>query len=193
MAAFWEIAARSVSTLFFLYFVCLKYLFISRFGFGSWICIFNCSGSCSLLFYYFYKNSGIAVNDNWYQDVTESAEETVKEFLCATSKQTNSQNKNQVNIDASITAKDWTETGYDSDHYCEVDANDQAGNVGTLVDDADIENKYDQVFTFAPGEGQHQLCLYLVKDAEYLCFPSIFCGNRRPENEDWFEYIIVTL
>ena len=26
----------------------------------------------------FYKNSGIAVNDNWHQEVTESAEETVK-------------------------------------------------------------------------------------------------------------------
>ena len=25
------------------------------------------------------------------------------------------------------------------------------------MDDADIENKYDKVFTFAPGEGQHPL------------------------------------
>ena len=133
----------------------------------------------------FYKNSGIAVNDNWHQEVTENAEETVKEFLEVTAGQTNSQKKNQINKDASITANDWTETdGYDSDHYSEIDANDQVGNVDTLVDDADIENKYDQVFTFAPGEGQHPLSLYLDKDAEYLCFSSIFCGQRRPENED---------
>ena len=133
----------------------------------------------------FYKNSGIAVNDNWHQEVTENAEETVKEFLEVTAEQTNSQKKNQINKDASITANDWTETdGYDSDHYSEIDANDQVGNVDTLVNDADIENKYDQVFTFAPGEGQHPLSLYLDKDAEYLCFPSIFCGQRRPENED---------
>ena len=39
MATFWEIAARSVSNLFLLYFVYLKYLFISRFGFKSEICL----------------------------------------------------------------------------------------------------------------------------------------------------------
>ena len=133
----------------------------------------------------FYKNSGIAVNDNWHKEVTESAEETVKEFLEVTTEQTNIQKNNQINKDATLTANDWTETdGYDSDHYSEIDANDQVGNVDTLVDDADIENKYDQVFTFAPGEGQHPLSLYLDKDAEYLCFPSIFCGQRRPDNED---------
>ena len=133
----------------------------------------------------FYKNSGIAVNDNWHQEVTESAEETVKEFLEVSTEQTNSQKKNQINKDASLTTNDWTETdGNDSDHYSEIDANDQVGNVDTLVDDADIENKYDQVFTFAPGEGQHPLSLYLDKDSEYLCFPSIFCGQRRPDNDD---------
>ena len=39
MATFWEIAACSVSNLFSLYFVYLQYLFISRFGFKSGICL----------------------------------------------------------------------------------------------------------------------------------------------------------
>ena len=39
MATFWEIAARSVSNLFSLYFVYLQYLFISRFGIKSGICL----------------------------------------------------------------------------------------------------------------------------------------------------------
>ena len=56
-------------------------------------------------------------------------------------------------------------------------------NVDTLVDDAGIENIYDQVFTFASGEGQHPLSLYQDKDAEDLCFPSIFCGQR-PSSKD---------
>ena len=38
VATFWEIAARSVNNLFSLYFVYLKYLFISRFCFMSGIC-----------------------------------------------------------------------------------------------------------------------------------------------------------
>ena len=40
MATFWEIATRSANNLFSLYFVYLKYLFISRFGFKSGICLF---------------------------------------------------------------------------------------------------------------------------------------------------------
>ena len=39
VAAFWEIAARSVGSLFSLYFVYLCVLFISRFGFKSGICL----------------------------------------------------------------------------------------------------------------------------------------------------------
>ena len=39
VATIWEIAARSVSKLFSLYFVYLYYLFISRFGFKSGICL----------------------------------------------------------------------------------------------------------------------------------------------------------
>ena len=29
---------------------------------------------------------------------------------------------------------------YDSDHYSEIDSNDQVGNIDTLVNDADINN-----------------------------------------------------
>ena len=39
MATFWEIAARLVNKLFSLHFVYLKFLFISRFGFKSGICL----------------------------------------------------------------------------------------------------------------------------------------------------------
>ena len=94
-------------------------------------------------------------------------------------------NVNTENKNISITDKDIAETdGYDSDRYSEIDANDHVGNVITLVDDADIENKYDQVFIFAPGEGQHPLSLYQDKDAEYLYFPSTFCGQRPPSKDE---------
>ena len=94
-------------------------------------------------------------------------------------------NVNTENKNISITDKDIAETdGYDYDRYSEIDANDHVGNVDTLVDDAVIENKYDQVFTFAPGEGQQPLSLYQDKDAEYLCFPSIFCDQRPPSKDE---------
>ena len=134
-----------------------------------------------------YKKSGIVVDDNWFQEVTESAEDTVREFLEVSKEQckdtNNAENEkqkqdmtNENDIEAS--------NDYDSDHYSEVDANDHVGNIDTLVDDADIENKYNKVFTFAPGEGQHPLSLYQDKDAEYLCFPAIFCGQTPPSRDE---------
>ena len=73
---------------------------------------------------------------------------------------------------------------YDSDHFSEIDSNEQIGNVDTLVDDVNLENKNDQVFTFAHGEAQHPLSLYHDVDAEYLCFPTICCGQKRPSKEE---------
>ena len=63
----------------------------------------------------------------------------MKDFLEVTTDQANSQTDDQLDNDIAITANDWTETdSYDFNHYSEMDANDQAGNVDTLVDDADI-------------------------------------------------------
>ena len=137
-----------------------------------------------------YKNSGINVANNWFQQVTESSDENVREFLemsgehskslSDTECQTHEQNQNE----SILVQKDMTETGNESDDgYSEIDANEQVGNVDTLVDDANIESKYDKVYTFAPGEGQHPLSLYQDKDAEYLCFPSIFCGQKTLSND----------
>ena len=135
-----------------------------------------------------YKKSGIVVDDKWFQEVTESAEDTVREFL-EVSKQVKEKHKEnsllEQEVDKTSLLNDSTVTDeYDSDHFSEIDSNEQVGNVDTLVDDANLENKYDQVFTFAPGEGQHPLSLYHDVDAEYLCFPAIFCGQKRPSKEE---------
>ena len=134
-----------------------------------------------------YKKSGIVVDDNWFQEVTESAEDTVREFLAVSKEHCKDKNYtgNEKQEQEKTTENDIEASNdYDSDHYSEIDANDHVGNIDTLVDDADIENKYDKVFTFAPGEGQHPLSLYQDKDAEYLCFPTIFCGQTPPSRDE---------
>ena len=133
-----------------------------------------------------YKKSGIVVDQSWFQEVTESSEDTVREFL-EVSKESKVKNNTEGEIQEhnSTSENDTVESNdYDSDHYSEVDANEHVGNVDTLVDDADIDNKCDKVFTFAPGEGQHPLSLYQDKDAEYLCFPTIFCGQTPPSRDE---------
>ena len=134
-----------------------------------------------------YKKSGIVVDDNWFEEVTESAEDTVREFLEVSKEHCKDKNYtgNEKQEQEKTTENDIEASNdYDSDHYSEIDANDHVGNIDTLVDDADIENKYDKVFTFAPGEGQHPLSLYQDKDAEYLCFPTIFCGQTPPSRDE---------
>ena len=110
------------------------------------------------------KKSGIVVDDSWFQEVTESAEDTVREFLEVSKQVTEKHKENALleqKMDKSSLPKDSTVTDeYDSDHFSEIDSNEQVGNVDILVDDANLENKYDQVFTFAPGDGQHPLSLY---------------------------------
>ena len=61
--------------------------------------------------------------------------------------------------------------------------NDHVGNIDTLVDDADIDNKYDKVFTFAPGEGQHPLSLYQDKMLSTCAFQPYFVA-RHPTSKD---------
>ena len=46
-----------------------------------------------------------------------------------------------------------------------------------------VENA-DRIISFAPGEGNKPLGIFLDKDSEYLSFPSIFCGKQRPDNNE---------
>ena len=95
-----------------------------------------------------YKNSGIVIDDDWFQEVTESAEETVREFLGVPREQTNDKHSKENEKQEEITSKKDANapTDYDSDHYSEIDANDHVGNIDTLVDDADIDNTCDKDF-----------------------------------------------
>ena len=136
-----------------------------------------------------YKRSGVEIDVNWFKEVTESSEETVREFLEVSKEQNKEKHKQnptlEEDMNISSLSKDSKATDdYESDHFSEIDTNEQVGNVDTLVDDENLENKYDKVITFAPGEGQHPLSLYHDVDAEYLCFPTIFCGQRRPSKEE---------
>lgn len=52
----------------------------------------------------------------------------------------------------------------------------------TMLTDAEYDQS--QVLTFAPGEDQRPLSLLQDADAEYLAFPTIFCGKRRPDHSE---------
>ncbi|XP_062570615.1 uncharacterized protein LOC134232646, partial [Saccostrea cucullata] len=112
-----------------------------------------------------YKNSGIVIDHSWRDDIEKSNEETVQELI------------------GSSNDSDDRESEGNDDGFCEVSSDDCIqGNSDTLVDEADIDTN--KLYVFAPGENQKPISLFTDKDAEYLCFPTIFCGHRRVESEE---------
>ena len=69
----------------------------------------------------------------------------------------------------------------DSDSFSEVDETDNVP-VMTLLEEPTIDRN--AVVSVAPGEGQRPLSIFKDPDAEYLAFPTLFCGKRRPDNEE---------
>ena len=49
-------------------------------------------------------------------------------------------------------------------------------------EDLDIAEVAQQMLTVAPGEGQ--IPVFRDADAEYKCFPTLFCGGKRPTNDE---------
>ena len=85
-----------------------------------------------------YKRSGVEIDVNWFKEVTESSEETVREFLEVSNKQNKEKHKqnrtNEEDVNASSVTKDSTAADdYDSDHFSEIDTKEQVGNVDTLL------------------------------------------------------------
>ena len=69
-----------------------------------------------------------------------------------------------------------------NDDWCEVEER-PSGVTDTLLQESNIVENADRI-SFAPDEGNRPLGIFLDKDSEYLSFPSIFCGKRRPESNE---------
>ena len=64
----------------------------------------------------------------------------------------------------------------------------------TILDEHEIPQKHFSLdesseeppgeITFAPGEGQKPISVFLDENAEYLAFLTIICGECRPDNKD---------
>ncbi|XP_060561861.1 uncharacterized protein LOC132721554 [Ruditapes philippinarum] len=130
-----------------------------------------------------YKHSAVTIDEEWATRVTKDCEETVQNFLSFDTTRPENTTTAEQNFTPTCNAEAVTEcletNTYDSD--AEENAQENVGNIDTLLDNADIENR-NTTFTFAPGEGQRPLSIYQDTDSEFLCFPSIFCGQRRLDN-----------
>ena len=112
-----------------------------------------------------YRSSGIKIDQTWKSTIENCDCEIVRELTGTSSN------------------SDDRESEANDDEFCEVALDECVqGNSDTLVDEADLDTN--KTYVFAPGENQRPLSLFEDKDSEYLCFPSIFCGQRRIENDE---------
>ncbi|PJE78258.1 ATP-dependent RecD-like DNA helicase [invertebrate metagenome] len=144
-----------------------------------------------------YKNSCIKIDDDWVQKTAESAEEIVQEFTKAQDNESNVLKNQSSSIPTDqFKIRHFKENNSDNKSYddssnaCEKDDNfiemneDECvqGNSDTLIDEANLDTNKELVF--APGEGQRPIGLYHDENAEVLSFPSIYCAQKRLENNE---------
>lgn len=70
----------------------------------------------------------------------------------------------------------------DDDNWCEVDER-PSGVTDTLLQEPEIAENGDNIISFAPGDGNKPLAIFIDKDSEFLSLPTIFCGKRRAYNK----------
>ena len=59
-----------------------------------------------------------------------------------------------------------------------------SGATDTLLQEPDITENVENIMTFAPGEGNKPLGIFMEKDSEFLSSPTIYCGKTRADNKE---------
>ena len=93
----------------------------------------------------FYKNSGVNIDEKWIEDVTRESQETVQEFIeTEKSKYFQSKKYDHDKLQSQKLRKDKISDQNDKDLYdsdVEEDIQENFGNIDTLVDDENLENR----------------------------------------------------
>lgn len=112
-----------------------------------------------------YRNEGIKVDDNWLNRYQGNLNQTE----CSEVTEQNHCEDSFSQSDSDV----WTEDeNFD---------NRPTGNCDTLLHPADFR-EFNKILSVAPGEGNSPLGLFQDIYSEFLAFPSIYCGQSRPDN-----------
>ena len=133
-----------------------------------------------------FKNEGIQVMDNYTSNTVDNEDEW-SEFISQDIKEISQSVPNNLNTDTVENAE--TETRNDTidndidGEWCET--TEQPSDVmDTLLQEPDITQDGDRIISFAPGEGNRPLGIFMDRDSEYLSFPTIYCGKRQADNSE---------
>jgi len=129
-----------------------------------------------------FKSEGIEVQNAWIDNIgsqssdhgdwSEFVQNTDKSSCDVQTEEVVAKDKQQ-NCQNGISTVDEKD---DSDGWCEVDEH-PSGVTDTLLQEPDIAENVENIISFAPGEGNRPLGIFMDKDSEYVSFPTIFCGK----------------
>ena len=134
-----------------------------------------------------FKNEGIQVTDT-YQSNAVNNDEECSVFIPKNNKETlvdnlstpmNRQGEEEVQTQESNVIDNDTD-----DEWCEATNEQPSGVMDTLLQEPDIAQDADRIISFAPGEGNRPLGIFMDKDSEFLSFPTIYCGKRQADNSE---------
>ena len=130
-----------------------------------------------------FKSEGIQVQNAWIDNINSQSTEQWTEFVQNPDVSSADVQSNRIvtNCTNNISTADVDSEQDDVDGWCEVDER-PSGVTDTLLQEPDVNENADKILSFAPGEGNRPLGIFMDKDSEFLSFPTIFCGERRPDN-----------
>ena len=136
-----------------------------------------------------FKNEGIQVIDKYISNTVNNENEW-SEFISEDINET-SQNVSSVqNIETEI-RNDTIDNDTD-DEWCETTER-SSGVMDTLLQEPDITQDGDRILSFAPGEGNRPLGIFMDKDSEFLSFPIPYIVEnvKLTTAKDFYPFIIV--
>ena len=134
-----------------------------------------------------FKNEGIQVMNNYTSNTDDNEDEWlefISEEVTNTHDLLDEFNCKSLEKAETVTCNDTIDNDTD-DEWCET-TEQPSGVMDTLLQEPDITQDGDRIISFAPGEGNRPLGIFMDKDSEYLSFPTIYCGKRQADNSERF-------
>ena len=115
-----------------------------------------------------YEGQGITIDQNWLRSLPVSADETCD------------------SIETQNDADDETTSNVPDDQWSEDEAEIPAGTTDSMLTASDFvsDNEKQEIYNFAPGEGNKPLSVFRDQFSEEMAYPEIFLGQKRPDDQE---------
>ena len=142
-----------------------------------------------------FQNEHIEVEENWLNNINSapiSEHDDWEEFVNSGTDQIEELHFSEpieepANNTEQLNSKAITDSKNDNDDHDDgwTEVEDRpSGVTDTLLQEPDMTENVEKIMSFAPGEGNRPLGIFMDKESEFLSFPTIYCGQTRADNKE---------